>query len=309
MTTRKSKEQSDRPEEAKLCITIDEFKHDLSERISIGKELLKVKIPSHTVVNYGGFMYTPRSSSKVEYDKQAYEEWHASYTKWDDYNKEYLRKKFDIPNNVYLDQYKQNEHLLWGNDTLKEMKQIVANKITTLESFCEKCELFKISDNIRIEMSPFNKPNVVSNKNVFIVHGHDDAKKMHVARVLQTIGLNPIILHEQQNAGMTIIEKLEHYSNNASFAVILLTGDDVFKKNNTVIKRARQNVVFEMGYFMAKLGRNRVFVICDEEADKVGDTDGIVYASAEGSGWVMSLIKELQTAGFDVDANKVLSCI
>src|SRR5262249_46364222 len=49
-----------------------------------------------------------------------------------------------------------------------------------------------------------SQPMEQSNKNIFVVHGHDEEIKQSVARTLLMLGLNPIILHEQSNRGKTI---------------------------------------------------------------------------------------------------------
>jgi hypothetical protein len=93
------------------------------------------------------------------------------------------------------------------------------------------------------------KSATVLNKDVFIVHGHDELAKTQVARFLER-GLNPIILHEQKNAGCTIIEKFEHHGTVAGFAVVLLTRDDVGGPNERELQpRTRQNVIGEMFWF------------------------------------------------------------
>jgi predicted nucleotide-binding protein len=97
-------------------------------------------------------------------------------------------------------------------------------------------------------------------KRVFIVHGHASEAKESLARFLERVGLEPIILHEQPNSGRTIIEKFEVYAD-VGFAVVLLTPDDVGapKDAPTELKpRARQNVIAELGYFYGKLSRHRV---------------------------------------------------
>src|ERR1035438_6975181 len=63
-------------------------------------------------------------------------------------------------------------------------------------------------------------------KKVFVVHGHDDEAKEKVARFLERLKLEPIILHEQPNEGRTVIEKFEVFAD-VGFAVVLLTPDDV----------------------------------------------------------------------------------
>lgn len=311
MTTRMKQIETNLPENVKLCISQEQFRKDLGERIVLGKELLEEEIPSKIPNNYGGMFNTPRYPRKIVYDERVYNDWNNRYKKWNDYNEEYLKSCFDRPDNRYLGEY-QRQTCMAFFDVVKEQKENLQRQITKLESFCEKCELFKLADNVVIENVP-NEKLVAENENIFIVHGHDGEIKQHVARVLQTLGLKPIILHEQPNEGRTIIEKLEFYGDDASFAIILLTGDDKFEEqadgNAIEIKRARQNVVFEMGYFMAKLGRNRVFIIYDGQAEKIGDIDGVVYTQKENHSWIMSLVKELKAAGFDVDANKALGCI
>ena len=142
-------------------------------------------------------------------------------------------------------------------------------------------------------------------KKVFIVHGHAEAVNQEVARTIEKLGLEAIILREQPNTGKTIIEKFEEYAKDVNFAVILLTADDKIEGEDTF--RARQNVVFEMGYFMGALGRRNVMCILQENVERPGDIDGVVYTIIDkAGGWKYSLIKELKACGYDVDANKVL---
>ena len=140
---------------------------------------------------------------------------------------------------------------------------------------------------------------------VFIVHGHNEAVNQDVARTIEKLGLEAIILREQPNSGQTIIEKFESYANTVNFAVILLTADDQMLETNTY--RARQNVIFEMGYFMGALGRSHVMCLLQDKVEKPGDIDGVVYTSIDITGvWKYSLVKELKACGYDVDANKIM---
>jgi CheY-like chemotaxis protein len=119
---------------------------------------------------------------------------------------------------------------------------------------------------------------------VFIVHGHDDKAKLELKNYLQnTIGLpEPIILHEQPNMGRTIIEKFEDYALSAELAFILLTPDDVMATNGETDdekRRARQNVIFEMGYFLGVFGRHsgRVILLYKKPLDLPTDLSGVTY--------------------------------
>jgi len=156
------------------------------------------------------------------------------------------------------------------------------------------------------------KTDVKLSKQIFLVHGHDDAMKQAVARTLEKIGLEPIILHEKPSEGRTIIEKFTDYSE-VSFAVVLLSPDDIaYPKDRSpkdAMLRARQNVIFELGFFIGKLGRNRVLVLYQEEEnfEMPSDYSGVLYTPYDSSGrWQFDLIKELKACGYDVDANKLL---
>ena len=142
-------------------------------------------------------------------------------------------------------------------------------------------------------------------KKSFIVHGHDEALKYQVARVLEQQGIEAVILSEQANTGKTIIEKIEKHSD-VGAAILLFTPDDSCKANaeSNYKPRARQNVVFEAGFFMGKLGRDRVvMLVADHTLELPSDLHGVVYVSEPG--WQYSLIDELKEMGFDVSKDKV----
>jgi predicted nucleotide-binding protein len=144
--------------------------------------------------------------------------------------------------------------------------------------------------------------------NVFIVHGHDEAAKESVARTIEKLGLGAMILHEQPNAGKTIIEKFEEYSK-VGFAVVLLTPDDMVatsEKPKRSKPRPRQNVIFEFGYFVGKLGRGKVCALYKEGVEIPSDYNGVLYIPMDSSGaWRILLAKEIKNAGIDVDLNKL----
>lgn len=143
---------------------------------------------------------------------------------------------------------------------------------------------------------------------IFIVHGHDEAPRETVARFISTIGLEPVILHEQANRGMTIPEKLVANSN-VGFAVVLLTPDDVgrTKLASTDAPRARQNVILELGYFVGRLGREKVCALLKDEVEIPSDYMGVVYIPFDSQGgWRQMLAKELGAAGYDIDWNRVM---
>lgn len=150
------------------------------------------------------------------------------------------------------------------------------------------------------------QPGVLPNSNqVFVIHGSDHGIKSEIARFLENLGLEPVILHEQADQGRTIIEKFEQ-SAQAGFAVALLTPDDVGGTTQDNLQpRARQNVVLELGYFIGKLGRSRVCALRQGDVEIPSDISGVLYIPLDDAGgWRMRLIQELKNAGFNVDANR-----
>lgn len=145
-------------------------------------------------------------------------------------------------------------------------------------------------------------------KDVFIVHGHNEELKEKVARTIEKLKLLPVILHEQSNEGKTIIEKFEKHSN-VNFAVVLLTYDDYgnVKSETYQNKRARQNVILELGYFIAKIGRENVMPLYEEGVELPSDISGVLYTLIDDTeNWKFRLVKELKSAGFKVDANDII---
>lgn len=140
-------------------------------------------------------------------------------------------------------------------------------------------------------------------RKVFIVHGRDNEAKQEVARFITHLGLEPIILHEQASSGMTIIEKIERYTNDADFALVLYTpcdhGRGIHETKVAPRNRARQNVVFEHGYLMAKLGRENVCALVKGDIETPNDISGVVYVPLDDfGGWKNEVAKELRACGY-----------
>lgn len=155
----------------------------------------------------------------------------------------------------------------------------------------------------------FPKSPALSNK-VFVVHGHDQGLKTDVERFLHEVGLIPVVLHREADEGATIIEKFEKHSD-VGFAFILLTPDEVSytvdqigvdDSERKTEYRARPNVIFEFGYFVARLGRNRVCCLHKGDVIVPSDLSGLIYKKVEESidPQAYSIIKELKAAGFNI---------
>lgn len=149
----------------------------------------------------------------------------------------------------------------------------------------------------------------LSNK-VFVVHGHDSELKSDVERFIHEIGLEPIVLHRQVDAGNTVIEKFEEHSD-VGYAFILLTPDeqattidqiDMPEEKRITEYRARPNVIFEFGYFIGKLGRSRVCCLHKGNVSVPSDLAGLVYKEVDDSidSQAYAIIKELKNAGYKI---------
>jgi len=146
-----------------------------------------------------------------------------------------------------------------------------------------------------------------SDQKVFLVHGRDEGFRDRVARFLEKLGLLVVILQERPNGGRTVIEKIEALSD-VKCAVVLMTADDIGRlaTDKSHQNRARQNVVFELGYFVGKLGRQKVCVLCQPEIEMPSDFAGVVYLRMDDAGlWKMSLAQELRAASIRVDLNRL----
>ena len=150
-------------------------------------------------------------------------------------------------------------------------------------------------------------PIPTSKTEVFLVHGHEGLDT--VARFLEHLDIEPIILSEQASLSKTVLEKLEHYSN-VGFAVVLMTPDDLGMAKNdtdTLRPRARQNVVLELGYFFALLGRGHVAALHTGNLEFPSDIAGLVYIPFDTNGaWKLILAREMKAAGLLIDMNKTI---
>lgn len=140
---------------------------------------------------------------------------------------------------------------------------------------------------------------------IFISHGHDDTLTAMVARFLEDEGAKPILLEQQPRAGHMILDAFERHSN-VAFAIVLATPDDEgrLRGEDSLKPRARQNVIFELGFFFAKLGRNRVLVLYKPEGEPIewpSNFHGVLYREMEWGGeWREELKRDLLAVGIDL---------
>jgi len=273
----------------RLLVSREEARKMLQRQLDEGSELLSRRVENHA-------------------DLQEAE---GLLTIWRDYTQELLRKLFDrdeiaaqfISSLAAVIYYAgpRTAFEQWEDDRTSN-----SPGLTSLKSIVARLDLFEEAVGLGDKVSAEEY-----GEQIFIVHGHDGGVKHEVARLVERLDLQPIILHEQPNRGQTIIEKLEDYSEKleVGYAVIILTPDDVggvAEETPRLKPRARQNVVFELGYFMGKLGRGRVCALHSEGVELPSDYDGVLYIKLDKFGaWKLELAKEIKAVGFDVDLNKI----
>jgi predicted nucleotide-binding protein len=137
---------------------------------------------------------------------------------------------------------------------------------------------------------------------VFVVHGQNDAARTAVVSFLESIGLVGIVLHEQPNMGRHLLTKFIQEADLVTFAVVLMTDDDEGRrKGETFAPRARQNVILELGYFLAHLGQAKVCALITPGLETPSDFDGIVYIRmGDDQRWQQELQRELVAARMPV---------
>ena len=269
-----------------LKIPKEQFSSILSDRIETGLELVDVQV---------------RNDNDLKFLSDSFEF-------WNDYNLEYLKSAFNNENNEYRQTYDNTAFLngLYsraGKDII--IKNKIRAKVVSLQKLYGKVELLKDSENLKISVEDYNKKEVKLSSDIFIVHGHDDVVRLNVTRAIEQLGLNPIILNEKANEGKTVIEKFEAHSN-VSYAIILMTNDDKgnVKSASELNPRARQNVIFEFGFFCGKLGRKGVCVLYERGVELPSDINGFVYIPIDSAGgWKLKVVNELKAIGYNIDTN------
>ena len=183
------------------------------------------------------------------------------------------------------------------------------SSVVTYERYSQDItkNIFKLASE-KLTQQITKKSSSTDKTKVFIVHGHDAEAKLEVARFIEKIGLEPIILHEQASNSQTIIEKIESYSN-VGFGIVIYTPCDVGAKkseSSNLKNRARQNVVFEHGFLIGKLGRSNVCSLVKGEVEVPNDISGVVYTSMDASNWQIELAKEMRESGYKIDMNRII---
>jgi predicted nucleotide-binding protein len=245
-------------------------------------------------------------------DENALEVAQGDLSIWNDYNFQLLQRAFstlEIAREYEEELNYENAYSDSIEDKIRSFRYDVRVPMQWLQSLKERIEFYEEEVN-KTDPTAAKRASQSAGTTVFVVHGRSEAPKEAVARFLGRIStLQPVILREQANSGRTIIEKFEDYAATAAFAVVLLTGDDEgrLRGHDELQPRARQNVVFELGFFVAFLTRARVAVLYEPGVELPSDMSGVLYTELDpAGGWRLELAKEMQAAGLKVDLNLAL---
>jgi len=260
------------------------------------KEKLRILLSEGQLFNYSNF-----SDTKGIYDYP--ESYSLKYISWKTRVKSILGSEFGRDSPI-CQNYQEGEHIrVLGNDQ-GAFNVAHGYFLGALQSAVDV-----------LEFTPPKKENkkitATKSSKIFVVHGHDDLLKGQVESLIKDFGLEPVILHREADEGRTIIEKFEKHSD-VGFAIILLTPDDIgyptteeskVDKDKSKEFRSRQNVIFEFGYFVGKLGRNRVCCLYKENVTLPTDLGGVVYKKIrkEASEVALPIIKDLKALGYQIN--------
>ena len=241
---------------------------------------------------------------------------------WSDYNADLLLRLFgeSEPTGHYINRaynhysYSFTDYEIKNLEyEVKEHKRSIVITINSLKGIQKRLELY--TEPSDFQEASANKETSDSSARtfgdkVFIVHGRDDESRYQVALFVKELGLNDIMLDRQPDEGIiAILDKFEREAKKADFAIALLTPDDVGALKNEaetqLNSRPRQNVVFELGYFISALGRQKVCLLIKGEIENPSDLDGMLYKRMDGDEWKQKVARDMQQAGLPVDLNDV----
>jgi predicted nucleotide-binding protein len=279
-----SMERSNLP---RLTMTREEASKAIQERIEKGTRML-----------------SPHARTLLSYEGR-----YEAFYRWDSFNNTMLKKLFSTCK-VADEEYNVPVPILVlgqrsSADQDRELQDSLRRCIRDLDIIIDKLPLYEECAPVATLSSEMQ---LRDSRSVFVVHGRTEGLREAVARLLSNLGLDPIILCEQTNQGRTIIEKFEDHAD-VGYAVVLLTPDDegrLATSDAALSPRARQNVIFELGYFIGRLGRKRVCVIVEEGVEVPSDIAGLGYVSRDPkSYWKYQLASELKSAGYAVTLDNV----
>jgi predicted nucleotide-binding protein len=230
-----------------------------------------------------------------------------SFSTWHDYIRTLLERSFS--SRAEMDQYSHYPIRMGTipkslDQKIEDFRDDVRAVIRNLTSLKKQLDLYELQPAEQIaELTR------APDGSIFVIHGQAGEAPETLARLLESLGTSPVILHEQPNRGQTIIEKFERHGSAAGFAVVLLTSDDEGRKrgDGELQTRGRQNVVLELGFFIGTVSRDHTAILYEPGVELTSDLLGLLYIELDAQGaWKLTLAKELKAAGITVDLNAAI---
>lgn len=282
----------------KLLVSREEAEEKIQARIDEGQKLRDRSIDSDQELDIVG--KEAINWSRYNYDLLI--TLFANFSSTNEYDSFYYPRMTDEDRWEHADGLGQY-HILKLDCKVNEYKDDMEDSIKSLEGIRARLELFEEPD----------PPERIFGDKIFIVHGHDEAAKHKIARFITDLDLSETILDEQPGKGQTMIDKFEEHADEAGFAIVLLTADDIGApkdQKDNLQPRARQNVILELGYFIALLGRERVCVLYEKDVELPSDIHGLSYLSympmGNDEGWKLKLAREIKNIGLPINLENLL---
>ncbi len=276
----------------RLIGTVDAMREKISKQITRGKEL--EDLPKGTVTEV--------------------EEFKDEFFTWNEFTSTLLKNGFEATGTMTLEP--ANEFgapdinifdIKFGTPKTAEYTKaaigsVVKEKLRVLHSIDRRLEVWAEVTSSVIKQDAGDA--------IFLVHGRDHEWRETVRGFLERVtSRRVIVLDEEAGKGADILGKLLEHAQKASFAVILLTGDDRggLSDEGGLRPRARQNVILELGLFLGLLGREKLTVLHEENVEIPSDYLGVSYVPLdENKGWQIGLVRELRAAGINASLDALL---
>ncbi|GAA3730246.1 putative nucleotide-binding protein [Spinactinospora alkalitolerans] len=267
-----------------------------------------------SIDRYSNWRYSPHTS------KAERETFLAAYRTWDEFNKRLLDRAFtsvslfeSSPRSEYstLQDIKLDTLESLDDENMALLLHNADEKKRRLESILSSLSLYEeevpteSTSNADNDNEPNTREESPEKSTIFLIHGRDTSSRETVHRFVSEITSAQVVtLSEMPNKGQTIIEKFSTHMKKSSYAIVIATGDDEgrLKSTDDFNLRARQNVIFELGFAFASLGRENVAVLYQDGVELPSDAYGIAYTELDAKGaWKLELMGELKAAGIDID--------
>jgi predicted nucleotide-binding protein len=152
-----------------------------------------------------------------------------------------------------------------NDNTVKRIYEI-SQKLKGLSTDELKNELFSVN--------PSPRQKSIGGGKVFIGHGRSQLWARVQLFLQDDLKLNTVTFESESRTSETIVNILEEFLNESSFAILIMTAEDETSDGKI---RARQNVIHEAGLFQGRLGFDKVVILKQTETEDFSNIAGLQY--------------------------------